>query len=256
MKGVMNQRRGRRRQSMGANLSTGQSRPVSHSQVFGRAFDPAPDASAIDSNPWNTRVLEFRAVLDSDTNSGLGVTFGSIKTRLETVLKLQTIAPPGPGFQIRVMKSLCYLAAVGSSTQAPDGRAVFWDFSGQTSRENPREERRAIGTLSIPATAGYEWPAVDTKEIVDLSKSDATIRVVTLYGSPGLTATIRVQILWKAPTDNPQPATALASQFLSGYGVPVHVGQEVGCSTGNGQTLSDVPKTVLGVTEKTHSQDT
>jgi hypothetical protein len=162
--------------------------------VNGTKTTPAAIPRGFVQLPWNSWTYERSESTNGDFVD-VFVTIANIATQLRGRIGL---AESGE-LRIKIQSAQIW-ATVADTLVQPDLFARFYEINNESSNAPPRLEKRDLGTLNMPAKAGYIYPASDKREIIRPTDS-GSVRVCSgQAAASGTTVTLRVQILWQQAT--------------------------------------------------------
>jgi len=189
----MTNRRGRRPRG-GATHNTArlqQEMQALKNSINGTKTSPTAVPRAFVQIPWNSWTFERSNITNADFVEEF-VTINDIATQLRGKIGLV----PSADLRIKIQSAQIW-ATVSSTLLQPDITCRFYEINGESSNAPPRLEKRDLGTLNMPAKAGYIYPATDKREIIRPTDS-GSVRVCSGSAvASGTTVTLRVQILWQ-----------------------------------------------------------
>lgn len=162
--------------------------------INGTKTSPTAVPRAFVQVPWNSWTYE-RSVITNAVFVEEFVTINDVATQLRNRIGLDTTAD----LRIKVQSAQIW-ATVSATLLQPDITCRFYEINGESSNAPPRLEKRDLGTLNMPAKAGYNYPATDKREIIRPSDSGSVRICSGEAAASGTTVTLRVQILWQQTT--------------------------------------------------------
>jgi hypothetical protein len=181
----------------------------------GHHVTPSIDPHTFVQLPWNH--WTFERTLEAVENPGIAsISVISIIDQLVARVGLSNAT----NVRIKVLSSRSWVTAKG--LVYPDLAAEFYEIAGQQSgtiSNYPRYIGRDKGTLNRPARVGYNYPAVDRKEILGSDQGTLLLAKFTDNAGVGSTITIRFQILWQSGPATFWQDLSPATETMEGFQV-------------------------------------
>lgn len=140
--------------------------------VKGRAYKPGPDPPSYPTRAWVPITVELQHVCTGDstgTNIAVSAVIAEIKARYAVTGQVAC----------RIHKAAVWAISAGPSFPKPGLEADFYEIDNQTSSAIARRRTRDIGTIQMPARAGFIYPMVDQREIATATEENKLIVAAT-----------------------------------------------------------------------------
>lgn len=193
-------RRSRVNQNLGVKLR------ALHDKVTGHQYRPKPDPSSFVTVPWNTWTYSATGEIEADASSPPTITpytttVGQIAEQIKAANGIGAVAP-----EIKILRAASWItASTSQGLTVPKGTTTFYEIAGYDgTNKSKRETVTDQGTINMPAVAGYVFPIVDQKEILDPNVASGRPVMATTSDSSFLTSNARlpvnhrVYVLWRA----------------------------------------------------------
>jgi hypothetical protein len=162
-------------------------------QMMGVKTRPSDNPGNYEMVPWNSFTFEDSITTTSD-NQAMIVTVASMAAQVSRLA-----GPGATDLAMKVHSAQIWATSAGPAFAVPTLNARFMELASPQTTPQPRSIQFDRGTLNMPAKAGYRFPAVDTKEVLDNSGTSANQLAIAsgAAGKTGTAITIRVQLLWR-----------------------------------------------------------
>lgn len=176
-------------------------------KINGVAYTPAHIPNRFVQFPWNSWTYFKTGDVESKNDGAAVVVDPYVTTLTDIASQIATAYATSIAPEIKIIRASSRMTASQTNQLVtPRLTTAFYEIAGyNSSSKSKRETITDQGTLNVPAAAGYVYPAVDQREILDATNEGSRNIIATTSDAEPLdvagvkmSVAHKVYVLWRA----------------------------------------------------------